>query len=217
MKVFISYHHLDKALAATIKMYLEREYGLNVFLAHEDIEPTLHWQDVIIEELKQCDVFIYILTNNYKTSLFTDQEAGFALAKEVFIIPLAAGQTPYGFLSRIQALSLNSSNMISTYRKIAELIYRKPNLKDALLESVIKVFGKSDSYDRTKKVIDTLMEFEGLYSAQQKDEIIRHAIRNSQINECFTAVRRLKAFIAKYKSELDADLITQFINRTAKS
>ncbi len=108
MKIFLSYSHLDKRLAGKIKMYL-RQYGVKVFLAHDDIEPSEEWADKILEELRDCDVFMPILTKHFNKSNWTDQETGCALIINKLIVPLKGDVDPHGFISRYQARGLNKS------------------------------------------------------------------------------------------------------------
>lgn len=60
-------------------------YGLDVFLAHEDIEPTEEWQTRILSELKRASVFLPLLTDKFITSKWTAQECGIAVARGTFI------------------------------------------------------------------------------------------------------------------------------------
>jgi hypothetical protein len=64
LRVFLSYHSSDKSLAGEIKHHLNG-YGLDAFLAHEDIQPTEKWQTRILAELKRTDVFLPLLTENF--------------------------------------------------------------------------------------------------------------------------------------------------------
>ncbi len=49
-KVFVSHSHLDYDKAILIKEDLER-YGLEVFVAHKDITPSLEWRNEIVGQI----------------------------------------------------------------------------------------------------------------------------------------------------------------------
>ncbi len=66
--VFVSHSHLDYDTAASIKRTVAR-YGLKVFVAHKDISPSVEWRDEIAKQVRACDLFVALLTQNYKTSL----------------------------------------------------------------------------------------------------------------------------------------------------
>ena len=73
IRIFISYSSVNKSLAGEIKRILE-QYGLSVFLAHDDIPPLCDWQEEISNSLNGCDVFIPILTHSFRNSDWADQE-----------------------------------------------------------------------------------------------------------------------------------------------
>ena len=78
--IFLSYATDDRRLAGGIKDGVE-VYGFRVFLAHEDLVPSEEWQQRIRAELRRCDVFIPLISENFRPSDWTDQEAGYALSR----------------------------------------------------------------------------------------------------------------------------------------
>ena len=73
LRVFLSYSYVDRGMARDLKSELE-PYGIEVFLAHEDILPSTEWQEEIVMSIKGCDVFIPILTASFSESSWTDQQ-----------------------------------------------------------------------------------------------------------------------------------------------
>jgi len=63
LKVFLSYHHNARNTASRLKDSLD-VLGVDAFLAHEDLEPSVEWQKEILRALKYCDVFIPVLTRS---------------------------------------------------------------------------------------------------------------------------------------------------------
>ncbi|HIH44794.1 MAG TPA: toll/interleukin-1 receptor domain-containing protein, partial [Candidatus Methanoperedenaceae archaeon] len=61
LRIFLSYSTNDKVIAGSLKTLLEL-MGFEVFLAHEDIEPSVEWQEEIKDNLDKCDIFIPLLT-----------------------------------------------------------------------------------------------------------------------------------------------------------
>ena len=80
LKLFISYSHKDRKLAKQVKKCL-LTFGLNVFLAHDDIEASVQWANEIVAALKESDVFPPLLTDAFSASDWTDQETGVALGR----------------------------------------------------------------------------------------------------------------------------------------
>lgn len=101
IKVFLSYSTTNKQLVKGIKDELGK-YKLSVFLAHEDIRPSIQWQEEILQALGKCDVFLPVLTKEFKASHWTDQEFGVAIALNKLVFPISVNQKPYGFITRYQ-------------------------------------------------------------------------------------------------------------------
>lgn len=124
LKAFLSYSRLDKKLAGHIKHAL-KECGIEAFLAHEDVEPSVEWVEEIKTELETCNIFLPILTNNFHNSDWTDQETGIAFTRDKLIIPLKVKKDPYGFISKIQAFSLDPNAIVSSCHELVEIINSK--------------------------------------------------------------------------------------------
>ena len=82
-----------------------RPFAISGFVAHEDINPTEEWRDVIESALRTCEAMAAYVTPDFHPSHWTDQEVGVCLARAVLIIPIRRGTTPYGFMGKYQALS----------------------------------------------------------------------------------------------------------------
>lgn len=209
MKVFLSYSSLDKTFAGNIKKALEA-FGIEVFVAHEDIEPSAQWVDTILAELNACDVLIPILTDNFHQSLWTDQEVGIAVAGTKLVIPVKITTDPYGFISNVQALKLDINNIDASIKELAEVIASKPVLGDSFRDCLVRKLRDSWSFDDARHNADLLVSFQG-YTPRQLKDIISHTIANSQINRSFKARSALSNFIYTYKEVIDPQLFEAFL------
>ena len=102
-RLFISHIAKHKDKATRLKDCLA-PYGISGFVAHEDIHPTLEWQNEIERALYAMDAFVAIHTPGFSTSLWTQQEIGFAVGRGVKIISLRMGEDPTGLIANRQAL-----------------------------------------------------------------------------------------------------------------
>jgi hypothetical protein len=102
-RLFISHISQDKEKATRLKACLAA-YGIDAFVAHEDIRATLEWEHEIERALYVMDAFLAIHTRGFKESFWTQQEIGFAVGRGVKIISLKMGEDPTGFISKRQAL-----------------------------------------------------------------------------------------------------------------
>lgn len=102
-KVFISYHTSNKQMAGKIKKFFD-EKKIESFLAHEDIEVSQEWREVILKELSKSTIFIALLDQSFKDSNWCSQELGIAVHRKIKIVPLIIGEAtvPYGFANIFQ-------------------------------------------------------------------------------------------------------------------
>jgi hypothetical protein len=78
-RLFISHIAIHKDKAIRLKSCLVR-YGIDGFVAHEDIEPTLEWQSEIEKALRTMDAFLAIHTVGFAKSIWTSRRWGMRLA-----------------------------------------------------------------------------------------------------------------------------------------
>jgi len=207
LRVFLSYSSEDKRIAGEIKSYL-KSLGFDVFLAHEDIEPSVEWQEKIIQNLKDCDVFLPIISENFQRSKWTDQETGFALALNKLIIPISLGTLPYGFIGRLQALKLEN-DIHDACRKIIKTIEKNPDCKKIICDQLIKSFIKSGNYNQANNLAERLSKYEPFKDKQIK-MIVKGYLSNDQIRGGYKSKRKVIEWVNKYKNVLPRFLIEQF-------
>jgi hypothetical protein len=109
MNTFISYVAESSKLAGQIKKYLNR-YSFNCFLAHEDIPPQSHWPQKLLKNLKECDLFLALLTPEYITSFYCQQELGYVCCRQIEIIPILISANPMGLIGDIQGVKFNEDD-----------------------------------------------------------------------------------------------------------
>src|SRR5262249_30091570 len=86
-RMFISHVHTAKRQAGALRQVLQR-YAISAFVAHEDIETSDEWREEILRSLMSMDAFVAIITPDFNSSKWTDQEVGLAVARNVLMIPI---------------------------------------------------------------------------------------------------------------------------------
>ena len=193
--LFISYSHEDKAIAGRLKDNLEY-FGFKAFLAHEDIKPTEEWQIRILEELEDCDVFLPLLTNEFKQSDWTGQETGIAHCKNKLIISLKINVDPFGFRSRWQALPFNVSDIKTTCQEIINIVVAKGD-KSKLIYSLIRGFSNSHNFAEANEKTPLFEKLSGHITFEQELEIIRNGFDNGQIYGAYKAKNYIADLLRK--------------------
>lgn len=144
LKLFISHSSKQKNSANKLKDAL-KIHKIDCFVAHEDVKPTLEWQTEIEKALNTMDCFVSIHTEDFNKSPWCQQEIGFAISRNVEIIPIKTRMIsdpskevlPEGFSSKIQAIRAEKledlvtkiCSLIEDSEKIGEL-YKNLNPKE---------------------------------------------------------------------------------------
>lgn len=191
---FLSYSHEDRFIAGDIKKQL-KAYGFDTFLAHEDIEPTIPWEKEIHEKLKKCDIFIPLVSSNFKNSNWTDQETGIAYGYDKFIIPVSVDKAPYGFINKIQALK-HKDSVIDTSKKILSIIMSS-HLSEKYKNSLINSYIDSQQYSDANEKYEYLVKCEP-YTELQVNKILFGFLVNIQVTESFSGKRIINNILNNY-------------------
>lgn len=204
LRIFFSYSTADKEYVAELKNHLEL-YGFDVFLAHEDIKPCVEWQEEIQKNLDMADIFVAVLTVNFKESDWTDQETGIAIAGQKFIIPIQIDMVPYGFINKFQSLKIkkNVSNHAEvTAGDIIDAIIERSKFKDDVKAFFINALAESRSWEAGKKRAKTICLKFTSFTKDEIRTIYEIAIENNQVYGAFGAQSTLTNFFNKHRDSL---------------
>jgi hypothetical protein len=169
---------------------------VRAFLAHDDIEPSEEWDEEIIRELNECAVFIVVLSEESKRSQYVNQEIGFALARQVLILPLKYPLNPWCFLSSIQAMELeyketftNSGikrdvNYHDTAIAIVEKLMRREEFHGAIRRALLRGLKVSSNVVETAAKIRLLKTCESFVD-EEADEIICAVLKSEKVSDSF--------------------------------
>lgn len=102
-RLFISHVSAYKESASYLKNSLAF-YGIDCFVAHEDITPSKEWEIEIENGLFTMDALCAIVVPEFSGSQWCDQEVGIALGQHKLVISINKGANPYGFFGKFQAL-----------------------------------------------------------------------------------------------------------------
>lgn len=160
-RVFISHVHADRNLVGKVKRILETRYGIDAFVAHDDIHPSRTWREQIKIGLDTCDFFAAVVNlKDFHTSQWCDQEVGWALARKVPILPIRpAGfdrsNARDGFLEEHQddCIPDNHPNPeVWVAHQIFMAVVREPSLREKSVKSLAEALVNSRSYATTRTI-----------------------------------------------------------------
>ncbi len=195
MKIFLSYSTLDKKVAGIIKEQLD-DYGFYSFLAHDDIQPTEEWLNLIVNEIIGCDIFMLIITKNCRKSFWVNQEIGIAYGSNKLIVPVNLEGRPFGFISPKQHLSCSDYINFPIQRLILALD-NITSISSTTRDFMIEKLKTSVSFDDSLSILRLISKF-GNLDKYQIDNILKHAIKNDQIYRAYYAKNEIYSIINKY-------------------
>lgn len=138
-RLFISHISKDKLIATRLKECLV-PYEIAGFVAHEDIHPTLAWQDEIERALQTMDALIAVHTRGFSASIWTQQEIGYALGRGTKVISFKMGEDPTGFIGKHQALPRRNRTAEQIAEEIDKLLEADARTKERLEEARADAF-----------------------------------------------------------------------------
>lgn len=193
-------------------------FGFDTFLAHDDLVPSVEWQKTITRRLKDCEVFLPLLTDSFPKSNWTDQETGMAVALGKIIVPMKVTINPYGFIAKYQAQSfadvldgksIDQSAISRASWKIVKTLADNKKIGGAVRDGMIAAFGRSNTFAEAAENAEGLQAVEP-FGPSQMNEIIRHAGRNSQIYSGWKARDYVKDLIRRHKKDINPSLAKRF-------
>ena len=196
-RLFISHSSADKAVATDLVLPLHR-LGVDAFVAHQSIRPTLRWQAVIQQALRSMHAIVAILTPRFRRSKWTDQEVGFALARRVRILSIRMGSDPHGFLGRDQALTprvQGDERLLD--EDVIDALWEVPSLRQRLTSGFVSGLQHANSPKAAMPVFDRL-EKASQISAADMNRIESCSNRTAAYSASLLYHRRLKRLIARH-------------------
>lgn len=153
LRLFASHLATQKSIVGAVGDELGR-WGIELFVAHDSIEPDLEWQSEIERSLKTCHGGVIFLMPGFGESKWCDQEVGWLLGREVPCYALKfQGQDPYGPLGKKQAFTVHDGTTAQDLAaEVVSWVATKPELTMNVNGSLVEALKNSRSYSRTDKV-----------------------------------------------------------------
>jgi hypothetical protein len=183
LRLFVSHTSEHKYEVGAQKVGLA-SLGVDAFVAHEDIEPSHEWQEVIELALATCDAMLVWVTPDLPQSNWTDQEVGFCVGRGTLIIPVRLGLNPYGFIAKYQGLQGVGKDSFVISKEIAEVLAKNGSTASRFLGPAAHAFVAAGSFEmaRTTYKTLTLLPIDG-WSEEILNIVEQAPGRNNQIEQ----------------------------------
>ena len=194
-RLFISHLARKRRFAGEIQQELLK-FGVSSFVAHKDIAPTKEWQNEIESALKTCDGMLALLHPGFHESDWTDQEIGYAMGRQLFIVTISFGIDPYGFIGRFQAMEGNHKSTKDLTTELFDILRQHQQTRERISKSVVEYFSQSNSFQCAKKNME-LLERLDYWDPSLSTRVRSAANSNGQIRDAWGVPERLKEFIER--------------------
>ena len=178
-RLFLSHIAKHKASVSKLKVELGMR-GIEAFVAHEDIEPSLEWRDEIELGLRSMHALAALITPEFHASPWTDQETGWALGRGLLVLPIRLGADPYGFVGKFQGISgtLEQTSLLAD--SIVEALLLNSQTHGELRRSLVRAFEGAFSYVMATTLTRYLVKIVDL-TEEEKQRIHVACNENDQI------------------------------------
>lgn len=195
-RLFITHLSSEKVFAAELQECL-LNYGISGFVAHNDIEPTLEWQNQIETALATADSLVALLHPAFHKSNWTDQEIGFAMGRRLPVFAVRFGQDPYGFIGRFQGFAGSDKTADALANELFDSYRKNKQTQKRMAEVLMNLFEDSGSFAAAKSRVSYLEGLDSWDSAfVPRLEAMLEA--NSQISGSWGVSERVQKLAKKW-------------------
>jgi hypothetical protein len=192
-RVFISHVHTAKRQAGALRHALQK-YGISAFVAHEDIDTSDEWREEILRSLTSMDAFVAILTEDFNSSKWTDQEVGVAVARDALLIPINKGENPYGFLAKYQALSSTGLSVRDVAEEVFQTICANARTRSRMIESLARAISNGSDASLALFRVEKLAGLEGV-SVEDWERVRENIAGNTTLRSSKPLLGRLNEIL----------------------
>ena len=203
-RLFVSHLARHKHEAAGLRGWLASK-SISAFVAHDDIEPTKEWQEVILGALASADAMAVLLRDGFHESNWTDQEVGFAVSRGILIIPIRLGLDPYGFIGKFQGINGRIDGVDKGIEALSAEIFgillgHRLSAK-AMADALVYQFEKSGSFADARANAKLLLKA-NYWNTSFTDRCKIAYENNGQINNANGVTASLEAVYEKWQSQI---------------
>lgn len=193
--IFISHLTKDKISASNLKSALSY-YGISSFVAHEDIEPTKLWANEIESALKTMHCLCAIITPDFNNSKWCDQEVGYALGRNVLVIPIRKGCDPYGLFGKVQGIQSNGKSANVLAKEIFHILCSNKLSQKTYLKTLASLLLNSKNEEEASKWLDLIRGIKFIDSEIVEFIYSNYLKNNNLLND--PVLRKANELFSKY-------------------
>ena len=178
-RLFLSHVSKHKIAVSRVKELLSL-CGVDAFVAHEDIEPSLEWQREIELALRSMHALAALVTPDFDQSNWTDQEVGWALGRGVPVVPVRLGADPYGLAGKFQGVSGTLEQPESFANAIVRTLLTNSQSCREMRRALVAAFAKATSFDMAE-IVSRLLVTTTDVTDEERDVLWKACTENAYV------------------------------------
>lgn len=202
LRLFASYLDTHRAEVGAVRARVALA-GVDLFAAHDSIDVSKEWQQVIEDALRSCDAAVVFLHDGFRDSAWTDQEVGYCLDRRLPILPIKYQANPHGFVARYQAADCAGLTPDHIGDLILTWLCDEPRTRAAMAEATVTALTASKTFDQTRLIVGLLTRLPA-FTADQLRRLEAAAANNSQVSQARYAGSEVPAIIGRLVAERSA-------------
>lgn len=202
LRLFASYLDAHRAEVGAVRARVAL-CGVDMFAAHDSIDVSKEWQQVIEDALRSCDAAVVFLHDGFRDSAWTDQEVGYCLDRRLPVLPVMYAAKPHGFLARYQAADCAGLPPDHIGDLVLAWLCAEPRTQAAMAEATVTALAASNSFDQTRLIVGLLTRLPA-FTADQLRRLEAAAADNSQVSHARYAASEVPALIGRLVAERSA-------------
>lgn len=201
IRVFISHSTAQVDDATKFRTALRR-LGCDAFVAHKDIDPGTQWIGEIQDALASCDALVALVSKEFKTSDWCEQEVGWALGRDVPVVPVRIDITPYGLLGTIQACKWpkTPTPAADLASEVMSILLKDTRTAAKTVESMVIGIENAESFAQANAIARALVDLNVSLTRAQLRRLKAAQKANGQVAGAYSVPGALTV-LARYVSD----------------
>jgi hypothetical protein len=179
IRAFISHLASEKEFAGAVSDELAT-IGIQGFVAHDTIDPSLEWQAEIERALRTAHVFVGLVHPGFSASFWTQQEVGWAVGRVIPLFTVRLGEDPRGFSAKFQAPSMIGRGAWQVATAVAVWLSQDVTFGATVTNRLMSEVRNARSY-KDAEAAALRVEQMGKLSASLLDELERAYLSNDEL------------------------------------